>query len=65
MFVNLLYVRYLLNKVECLLDWAGKLAKDKYSSLLQKNINYGQKSFITLGQGLIVIFLVKLTPIFT
>jgi hypothetical protein len=27
-----------------------KLAGDKYSSLLRKIINYGQKSFITFGQ---------------
>ncbi len=28
-----------------------KLTKDKYSSLLQKSVTYGQKSFITLGPG--------------
>jgi hypothetical protein len=27
------------------------LARDKHSSLLQKFINYGQKSFITLAPG--------------
>jgi len=26
-------------------------AKDKHSSLLQKNVNYGRKSFITLSPG--------------
>jgi hypothetical protein len=26
-----------------------KLGRDKHSSLLQKSINYGQKSFITLA----------------
>jgi hypothetical protein len=26
-------------------------AKDKHSSLLRKSVNYGQKSFITLGLG--------------
>ncbi len=28
-----------------------KLARDKHSSLLQKIVNYGQKSFITLVPG--------------
>ncbi len=32
-----------------------QLAKDKYSSLLQKSVIYGQKSFITLGPGVNVI----------
>jgi hypothetical protein len=35
-------------KLVCLLD---KLAKDKHSSLLQKSVNYRQKSFITLTKG--------------
>ncbi len=29
--------------------WLEKLASDKHSSLLQKSVNYGQKTFITLG----------------
>jgi hypothetical protein len=29
-------------------DW---LARDKHSRLLQKSVNYGQKSFITLAPG--------------
>ena len=29
-----------------------KLAMDKHPSLLQKSVNYGQKSFITLAPGL-------------
>ncbi len=28
-----------------------RLAKDKHSSLLQKSVNYGQKSIITLAPG--------------
>ncbi len=32
------------------LDQAGKLTRDKHSSLLRKSVNYGTKSFITLGQ---------------
>ena len=28
-----------------------RLARDKHSSLLQKSVNYGEKSFITLGPG--------------
>jgi len=28
-----------------------KLTNDKHSSLLRKSVNYGQKSFITLGPG--------------
>jgi hypothetical protein len=28
-----------------------KLARDKHSGLLQKFVNYGQKSFITLAPG--------------
>jgi hypothetical protein len=28
-----------------------KLARDKHSSLLQKSVHYGQKSFITLAPG--------------
>jgi hypothetical protein len=32
-----------------------RLALDKHSSLLEKSINYGQKCFITLGPGPIVI----------
>ncbi len=31
-------------------DWK-KLSKDKHSSLLQKAVNYGQKSFIRLSPG--------------
>jgi hypothetical protein len=27
------------------------LARDKLSSLLQKSVNYGQKSFMTLAHG--------------
>jgi hypothetical protein len=33
-----------------ILGWR-KLAQEKYSSLLQKFVNYGQKSFITLAPG--------------
>jgi hypothetical protein len=36
---------YFCTKLACFLD---KLAKDKHSSLLQKSVNYAQKSFITL-----------------
>jgi hypothetical protein len=32
----------------------AKLARDKHLSLLRKFINYGQKSFVTLAQGVIV-----------
>jgi hypothetical protein len=39
------------NKLKCLLDQLEKLAKDKCFSLLQKFVNYGQKSFISLGRG--------------
>ncbi len=32
-----------------------RLAMDKHSSLLRKSVNYGQKSFTTLGPGVDVI----------
>jgi hypothetical protein len=34
-----------------LLTRLDKLDKDKHSSLLQKLVNYGEKSFITLASG--------------
>ncbi len=39
-----------------------RFARDKHSSLLRKSVNYGQKSFITLGPGQNV---KKICPIFT
>ncbi len=36
-------------KLECLLDYAGKLTNGKHSSLLRKSVIYRQKSFITLA----------------
>jgi hypothetical protein len=41
-------------KLECLLDYTvKKLTNDKHSSLLQKSVIYEQKSFITLGPGVL------------
>jgi hypothetical protein len=39
-------------------NWQEMFAKDKQSSLLRKSVNYGQKSFITLGPGFNVIIFV-------
>jgi hypothetical protein len=36
------------------LDWK-KLTNDKHSSLLRKSVIYGQKSFITLGPGDVIL----------
>jgi hypothetical protein len=38
------------SRLECLLR-AENLARDKHSSLIQKFVNYGRKSFITLAPG--------------
>jgi hypothetical protein len=37
------------------LDYAGKACQGQTLILLQKSVNYGQKSFITLAQEFIVI----------
>jgi len=39
------------NKLECLLDYAWKLAIDKQSSLLRKFVNYVSKQFHNIGPG--------------
>jgi hypothetical protein len=44
--------------LQTLLLW---LAGDKHSSLLRKSVNYGQKSFITLGPGANVIKLFSIS----
>jgi hypothetical protein len=35
--------------IECLIDYARKLARNKHSSLLLKCVNYGQKKFYNIG----------------
>jgi hypothetical protein len=47
------------SKLECSVEYAGKLGRDKHSTLMQKFVNYGQKNFITLSPG------VKVTKLFT
>ncbi len=44
-----------------MIDYAGKLAEDKHSSLLRKFVNYGKKCFITLGHRANVLKLFSLS----
>jgi hypothetical protein len=44
---------------DCLLDYAGNLARDKHFGVLQKFVNYGQNIFITLAAGANLIKLIK------
>ncbi len=56
--IKLFFVRdvriFILNLSVCLTR-LEKLTKDKHSSLLRRSVIYGQKSFITLGPGVMFV----------